>query len=111
MYNSSTDAYQAAAKIMSHEYANKYANYWSKKNKVIKTGKANFKDAGRQKTYNSEFAAIAEYKNKYPNCTKFKRLNWKQSERYFKKVAKSKTYQDLCMKEDASRYGRTYPKL
>ena len=33
----------AAAKIMSHEYANKYANYWSKKNKVIKTGKANFK--------------------------------------------------------------------
>ena len=48
---------------MSHEYANKYANYWSKKNKVIKTGKANFKDAGRQKTYNAEFAAIAEYKN------------------------------------------------
>ena len=98
MYNSSTDAYQHAAKIMSHEYANKYANYWSKKNKVIKTGKANFKDAGRQKTYNAEFAAIAEYKNKYPNCTKFKRLNWKQSERYFKKVAKSKTYQDLCKK-------------
>ena len=43
MYNSSTDAYQPAAKIMSHDYANKYANYWSKKNKVIKTGKANFK--------------------------------------------------------------------
>ena len=111
MYNSSTDAYQAAAKIMSHEYANKYANYWSKKNKVIKTGKANFKDAGRQKTYNSEFAAIAEYKNKYPNCTKFKRLNWKQSQKYFKKVAKSKTYQDLCKKEDASRYGRLDPQL
>ena len=42
MYKTSTDAYQAAAKIMSHEYANKYANYWTKKNKVIKTGKANF---------------------------------------------------------------------
>ena len=62
MYKTSTDAYQAAAKIMSHEYANKYANYWTKKNKVIKTGKANFKDAGRQKTYNAEFAAMAEWK-------------------------------------------------
>ena len=37
MYNSSTDAYQAAAKIMSHDYANKYANYWSKKQKTIKS--------------------------------------------------------------------------
>ena len=111
MYNSSTDAYQAAAKIMSHDYANKYANYWSKKQKVIKTGKANFKDSGRQKTYNAEFAAIAEYRNKYPNDVKFKRLNWKQSQKYFKKIAKSKTYQDLCMKEDASRYGRLDPQL
>ena len=111
MYNSSTDAYQAAAKIMSHDYANKYANYWSKKQKVIKTGKANFKDSGRQKTYNAEFAAIAEYRNKYPNDVKFKRLNWKQSQKYFKKVAKSKTYQDLCKKEDASRYGRLDPQL
>ena len=66
MYNSSTDAYQAAAKIMSHDYANKYANYWMKKNRTIKTGKANRKDAGRQKTYNAEFAAIAEYRAKYP---------------------------------------------
>ena len=111
MYKTSTDAYQAAAKIMSHEYANKYANYWMKKNRTIKTGKANRKDAGRQKTYNAEFAAIAEYKNKYPNCTKFKRLNWKQSERYFKKIAKSKTYKALCAKEDASRYGRLDPAL
>ena len=46
MINSSTDAYQAEfLKIMSHDYANKYANYWQKKQKVIKTGKANFKDA------------------------------------------------------------------
>ena len=111
MYNSSTDAYQAAAKIMSHDYANKYANYWSKKNKVIKTGKANRKDAGRQKTYNAEFAAIAEYRAKYPECTKFKRLNWKQSERYFKKIAKSKTYKDLCIKTDASRSGVRNPTL
>ena len=111
MYKTSTDAYQAAAKIMSHEYANKYANYWSKKNKVIKTGKANRKDAGRQKTYNAEFSAIAEYKNKYPECTKFKRLNWKQSERYFKKIAKSKTYQKLCENQIGSNSGHKNPTL
>ena len=110
-FTNSTDAYQAASKIMSHEYANKYANYWSKKNKTIKSGKANFKDSGRQKTYNAEFAAIAEYRAKYPNDVKFKRLNWKQSQKYFKKIAKSKTYQDLCKKEDASRYGRLDPQL
>ena len=63
MYKSSTDAYQSAAKIMSHEYANKYANYWSKKNKVIKTGKQTSKMLS-QKTYNAEFAAIAEWKHK-----------------------------------------------
>ena len=34
---------------MSHDYANKYANYWQKKQKVIKTGKANFKDADSSK--------------------------------------------------------------
>jgi len=34
MYNSSTDAYQGAAKIMSHDYANKYANYRAKKKKM-----------------------------------------------------------------------------
>ena len=110
-FTNSTDAYQAASKIMSHDYANKYANYWSKKNKTIKSGKSAFKDSGRQKTYNAEFAAIAEYRAKYPNDVKFKRLNWKQSERYFKKIAKSKTYQDLCKKEDASRYGRLDPQL
>jgi hypothetical protein len=111
MYKSSTDAYQGAVKIMSHEYANKYANYWSKKQKVIKTGKANFKDAGRQKTYNSEFAAIAEYRNKYPNDVKFKRLDWKQTQKYFKKIAKSKTYKLLCIKQDASKPGVGMPTL
>jgi hypothetical protein len=111
MYNSSTDAYQGAVKIMSHEYANKYANYWSKKQKVIKTGKANFKDAGRQKTYNAEFAAIAEYRNQYPNDVKFKRLDWKQTQKYFKKIAKSKTYKLLCIKQDASKPGVGMPTL
>ena len=67
MFTNSTDAYQSAVKIMGHEYANKYANYWSKKNKTIKSGKTNFKDSGRQKTYNAEFAALAEYRKLYPN--------------------------------------------
>ena len=96
MINSSTDAYQAALKIMSHDYANKYANYWQKKQKVIKTGKANFKDAGRQKTYNAEFAALAEYRKLYPNNKKTAILNWKGTEKLFKKIAKSKTYHKLC---------------
>ena len=96
MYNSSTDAYQDASKIMSHEYANKYANYWSKKNKTIKSGKANFKDSGRQKTYNAEFKALREYKGMYPKDARFKFLDWKGSQKLFKKIAKSATYRKLC---------------
>ena len=96
MYNSSTDAYQDALKIMGHDYANKYANYWSKKNKTIKSGKANFKDSGRQKTYNAEFEALREYKKLYPNNKKTAILNWKGTEKLFKKIAKSKTYLKLC---------------
>ena len=101
-FTNSTDAYQAASKIMSHEYANKYANYWSKKNKTIKSGKANFKDSGRQKTYNAEFAALAEYKKLYPNDARFKRLDWKGSQKLFKKISKSKTYYKLCDNEIGS---------
>ena len=78
-FNSSTDAYQGALKIMGHDYANKYANYWSKKNKTIKSGKSNFKDSGRiKKTYNAEFKAIAEWKHKSKEnmlSDKFKTLN------------------------------------
>ena len=71
--------------------------------RLSKLAKQTSRMRNRQKTYNAEFAAIAEYRAKYPNDAKFKRLNWKQSERYFKKVAKSKTYKDLCAKTDASR--------
>ena len=84
MFTNSTDAYQSALKIMGHDYANKYANYWSKKNKTIKSGKANFKDSGRQKTYNAEFAALAEYRKLYPNNKKTAILNWKGTEKLFK---------------------------
>ena len=108
MYNSSTDAYQDASKIMSHEYANKYANYWSKKNKTIKSGKANFKDSGRQKTYNAEFKALREMRNHIHehddayHAKKLQQLDWKGSQKLFKKIAKSATYKKLCENEVGS---------
>ena len=121
-FTNSTDAYQAASKIMSHDYANKYANYWSKKNKTIKSGKANFKDSGRQKTYNAEFKAIREYKcptlqeTKNGACedkrkAQFKTLNWKETQKYFKKIAKSKTYHKLCDNKIGSNGGHKNPTL
>ena len=117
MFQSSTDAYQAAVKIMGHDYANKYANYWSKKNKTIKSGKANFKDSGRQKTYNAEFQAIREYKNitleeskrgvdEDKRRAQFKKLNWKETVKYCKKIAKSKTYKKLCENTIGSSKGK-----
>ena len=109
--NSGTDAYQVASEIMSHDYANKYANYWSKKNKTIKSGKANFKDSGRQKTYNAEFAALREYKKMYPHDAKFKTLDWKGSQKLFRKIAKSKTYQKLCDNRIGSNGGHNNPSL
>ena len=111
MFTNSTDAYQAALKIMGHDYANKYANYWTKKNKTIKSGKANFKDSGRQKTYNAEFKALREYKKLYPNDARFKFLDWKGSQKLFKKIAKSKTYQKLCDNRVGSNGGHKNPTL
>ena len=108
-FTNSTDAYQAASKIMSHDYANKYANYWSKKNKTIKSGKSAFKDSGRQKTYNAEFKAIAEWKHKSKEnmlSDKFKTLNWKETVKYCKKIAKSKTYKKLCENTIGSSVGK-----
>ena len=113
-FTNSTDAYQAASKIMSHDYANKYANYWSKKQKTIKSGKANFKDSGRQKTYNAEFKALAEYRSKSKENMldpRFKTLNWKGSQKLFKKIAKSATYQKLCDNTVGSSKGRKNPTL
>lgn len=114
-FQSSTDAYQAAGKIMSHEYANKYANYWSKKQKTIKSGKANFKDSGRQKTYNAEFKALADYRNLkiFQNTPdpRFKTLDWKGSQKLFKKIAKSATYRKLCENEVGSTKKNYQPTL
>ena len=117
MYNSSTDAYQDASKIMSHDYANKYAHYWFKKQKTIKSGKSSFRDSGRQKTYNAEFKTIREYKyadgidEVKRRATQFKTLNWKETQRYFKKIAKSKTYQKLCENRIGSNGGHKNPTL
>ena len=115
-----TDAYQSALKIMSHDYANKYANYFAKKQKTIKSGKSSFRDSGRQKTYNAEFKAIREYKNitleeskrgvdEEKRKAQFKTLNWKQSQKYFNKIAKSKTYQKLCENRIGSNGGHKNP--
>ena len=114
MFTNSTDAYQYALKIMGHDYANKYANYWSKKNKTIKSGKANFKDSGRQKTYNAEFKALAEYKSlskEHMLDPRFKRLDWKGSQKLFKKIAKSATYRKLCENDIGSTVKSTMPTL
>ena len=111
MFTNSTDAYQAALKIMGHDYANKYTNYWSKKNKTIKSGKSSFKDSGRQKTYNAEFAALAEYRKLYPNNKKTAILNWKDTQKLFNKIAKSKTYKKLCENEVGSTKKNYYPTL
>ena len=115
-----TDAYQSALKIMGHDYANKYANYFAKKQKTIKSGKSSFRDSGRQKTYNAEFKAIREYKNitleeskrgvdEEKRKAQFKTLNWKETQRYFKKIAKSKTYQKLCENRIGSNGGHKNP--
>ena len=107
-----TDAYQSALKIMSHDYANKYANYFAKKQKTIKSGKSSFRDSGRQKTYNAEFKAIAEWKHKSKEnmlSDKFKTLNWKETVKYFNKIAKSKTYQKLCENRIGSNGGHKNP--
>ena len=91
-----TDAYQSALKIMGHDYANKYANYFAKKQKTIKSGKSSFRDSGRQKTYNAEFKTIREYKfadgvdEVKRRAAQFKTLNWKETVKYFNKIAKSK---------------------
>ena len=99
MFTNSTDAYQSALKIMGHEYANKYANYWTKKNKTIKSGKSNFKDLV-DKRHTMQSSLLLQSTKLYPNNKKIAILNWKGTEKLFKKIAKSKTYQKLCENRD-----------
>ena len=64
---SSTDAYQAALAtgVMNNDLANKYAEYYRKKSRAIRTGRlqASGVDSGRSKVYQSEFAVQRKIRN------------------------------------------------
>ena len=98
---SPTDAYQMAVGKMGHDLAMKYADYWSKKQKAIKTGRLqnSYVDSGRNKVYKSEWATEA----KFPEVKKS--MTEKEITKFFKRVVKSKTYQTLSEK------GNSNPKL
>ena len=91
---SPTDAYQMALPKMGHELANKYADYFAKKQKAIKTGRLqnSYVDSGRNKVYKSEWATEA----KFPEVKKS--MTEKEITKFFKRVVKSKTYQTLSEK-------------
>ena len=90
---SSTDAYQSAlaTERMGHDLANKYANYFSKKSRAIRTNRLQQSrtDSGRSKVYQSEFSV----QRKYPESSM--NLSEKDCLKYFKRIVKSKTYQSL----------------
>ena len=98
---SPTDAYQMAVGKMGHDLAMKYADYWSKKQKAIKTGRLqnSYVDSGRNKVYKSEWATEA----KFPECKQS--MSEKEITKFFKRVVKSKTYKTLSEK------GNSNPKL
>ena len=93
MIMSSTDAYQSAlaTERMGNDLANKYANYYAKKSRAIRTGRlqASGTDSGRSKVYQSEFAL----QRKYPDSSEM--ISEKECQKYFKRIVKSKTYQSL----------------
>ena len=95
---SSTDAYQMAVGKMGHDLAMKYADYFSKKQKAIKTGRLqnSYVDSGRNKVYKSEWATEA----KFPECKKS--MTEKEITKFFKRVVKSKTYQTLSEKGNSN---------
>ena len=98
------NAYQAALDTgeMNNDLANKYANYFHKKSRAIRTGRlqASGVDSGRSKVYSAEFAVQRKYPDSSQNMTE------KEATRYFKRIIKSKTYQNLCGSN-----GRTSPTL
>ena len=90
-YMSGTDAYQLASKSMKHELANKYAEYYTKKTRQIKSNRLqnSYVDSGRNKVYQSEFAT----ERKFPDCRES--MTEKEITKYYKRIVKSKTYQSL----------------
>ena len=95
---SSTDVYQMAVGKMGHDLAMKYADYFSKKQKAIKTGRLqnSYVDSGRNKVYKSEWATEA----KFPECKQS--MSEKEITKFFKRVVKSKTYQTLSEKGNSN---------
>jgi len=95
---SSTDAYQMAVGKMGHDLAMKYADYFSKKQKAIKTGRLqnSYVDSGKNKVYKSEWATEA----KFPECKQS--MSEKEITKFFKRVVKSKTYQTLSEKGNSN---------
>ena len=95
---SSTDAYQMAVGKMGHDLAMKYADYFSKKQKAIKTGRLqnSYVDSGRNKVYKSEWAT----ESKFPECKQS--MSEKEITKFFKRVVKSKTYQTLSEKGNSN---------
>ena len=95
---SSTDAYQMAVGKMGHDLAMKYADYFSKKQKAIKTGRLqnSYVDSGRNKVYKSEWAT----ERKFPECKQS--MSEKEITKFFKRVVKSKTYQTLSEKGNSN---------
>lgn len=95
---SSTDAYQMAVGKMGHDLAMKYADYFGKKQKAIKTGRLqnSYVDSGRNKVYKSEWATEA----KFPECKQS--MSEKEITKFFKRVVKSKTYQTLSEKGNSN---------
>ena len=89
----SINAYQAAIDTgeMNNDLAHKYANYFHKKSRAIRTGRlqASGVDSGRNKVYQSEFAL----QRKYPDSSEI--ISEKDCRKYFNRIVKSKTYQSL----------------
>ena len=87
MFTNSTDAYHLALKIMGHDYANKYANYWSKKNKTIKSGKSQTSKTlvDKKRTMQSS-VQLQSIVSCIQIIKKFKKLNWKQSEKFSRRL-------------------------
>ena len=62
-FTNSTDAYQDASKIMSHDYANKYANYWSKKTRLSSLVAQTSKTLVDKRLTMQSSIRLAEYKS------------------------------------------------
>lgn len=97
------DPYKDALPIMGNDLANKYANYVSKKNRMVQRNRVCLTtDSQQNKVYRSEWAL----------CRKFPELKETMTEAkvkaYFKRVKNSKTYQKLCSEGSQ---GRTNPSL